>query len=282
MNIIELLKSLPSGFRILSIIILAIFANFLVREIRRLSEWILSFRLRKGDAKTENIIRRFPKIATVTTILVSALTFTIYFLAIGLILKEFKISLTAYLASASVIGLAIGFGSQGFVQDVVIGLTLIFSDTMDIGDIVEISGQVGRVDKIGLRFTVLINLHGQKIYVPNRNISVIGQFRGGCIRTYVDIQIPDKINEKEATENILAIGKGMYQQHTSIILTPPESFGMKEAKEGNWKYLRIKFRLWPGQNSIIDTIFKQRVISQIKEIYPEYSEWMVTITYKVE
>jgi small conductance mechanosensitive channel len=242
----------------------------------------MSFRLRKGDAKTENIIRRFPKIATVTTILVSALTFTIYFLAIGLILKEFKISLTAYLASASVIGLAIGFGSQGFVQDVVIGLTLIFSDTMDIGDIVEISGQVGRVDKIGLRFTVLINLHGQKIYVPNRNISVIGQFRGGCIRTYVDIQIPDKINEKEATENILAIGKGMYQQHTSIILTPPESFGMKEAKEGNWKYLRIKFRLWPGQNSIIDTIFKQRVISQIKEIYPEYSEWMVTITYKVE
>jgi len=282
MNLIELFKSFPSELRIISIIFVAIITHFLVRGLRRLSQWILSFKLGKGDARTENIIRRYPKIATVTTILVSALTFTIYFLAIGLILKEFNISLTAYLASASIIGLAIGFGSQGFVQDVVIGLTLIFSDTMDIGDVVEISGQIGRVDKIGLRFSVLINLHGQKIYVPNRNISVIGQFRGGCIRAYVDIQIPDKIDEQEVTKSIFAVAKGMHHQHKSIILTPPELFGIMEARDGSWKYLRIKFRLWPGQNSIIDAIFKQRVISQIKQLYLEYSEWMVTVTYKVE
>ncbi len=196
MEIIELFKTLPAVLRIVSIVLLAVLANILVRGIQRLSQWLLSLKLSSSDFKTENIVKRYPKIVTITTILVSAITFTIYFLAIGLILQEFNISLTAYLASASVIGLAIGFGAQGFVQDVVIGLTLIFSDALDIGDVVDLSGQVGRVERIGLRFTTLINLYGQQIYIPNRNISAIGQFRGGCIRAYVDIQLPEQVDDK--------------------------------------------------------------------------------------
>jgi small conductance mechanosensitive channel len=242
----------------------------------------LSLRLSHSDFKTENIIKRYPKIVTVTTILVSAFTFTIYFLAVGLIMQEFNISLTAYLASASVIGLAIGFGAQGFVQDVVIGLTLIFSDTLDIGDVVDLSGQVGRVERIGLRFTTLINLQGQQIYIPNRNISAIGQFRGGCIRAYVDIQMPDTVDDKMVLDKVQSIGMGMHQQHKSIILTPPEIFGIKETKEGNWRYLRVKFRIWPGQVGLIETAFKQRIILFLKQMDQEYAEWMITVTFKVE
>ncbi len=282
MEIIGLFKTLPPLLKIFSIVLLAVMASFLVRGIRRLSQWLLSLKLSGSDFKTENIVKRYPKIVTITTILVSAFTFTIYFLAFGLILQEFNISLTAYLASASVIGLAIGFGAQGFVQDVVIGLTLIFSDTLDIGDVVDLSGQVGQVDRIGLRFTTLINLHGQQIYIPNRNISSIGQFRGGCIRVYVDIQLPEQVDDKIVTEKVQSIGLGMHQQHTSIILTPPEIFGIKETKGGNWRYLRIKFRIWPGQGALIETSFKQRVILLMKQQYQDYAEWMITVTYKVE
>ena len=282
MEIIDLLKSLPVVLRILSIVLLAVLANFFVRGIRRLSQWLLSLKLSGSDLKTENIVKRYPKIITITTILVSAFTFTIYFLSVGLILQEFNISLTAYLASASVIGLAIGFGAQGFVQDVVIGLTLIFSDTLDIGDVVDLSGQVGKVDSIGLRFTTLINLQGQFIYIPNRNISAIGQFRGGCIRAYVDIQIPIGVDEKTITDNIKSIGLGMYQQHKSIILSQPEIFETREIKDGNWQFVRIKFRLWPGQSLLVETTFKQRILLLMKQYDPEYSDWMIVITYKVE
>ncbi len=282
MELIELLNTLPVVLRILTLLLLAVILHFIVHEIWRLSQWLLSLRLPGRKLKTENIAKRYPKIVTITTILVSAITFTIYFLAVGLILQEFNISLTAYLASASVIGLAIGFGAQGFVQDVVIGLTLIFSDTLDIGDVVEISGQVGKVDRIGLRFTTLINMHKQLIYVPNRNISTIGQFRRGCIRAYVDIQLPEQVDDKSITEKIQSIGLGMHQQHTSIILTPPEIFGIKETKDGDWRFLRIKFRIWPGQTALIETTFKQRIILLMKQYYQEYTDWMVTITYKVE
>jgi len=147
-----------------------------------------------------------------------------------MILGEFKISSRTYFASATVIGLAVGFGLQGFVQDLVIGITLIFSDALNIGEVVKLGDEIGRVDNIGLRFTSLINLHGQRILIPNRNIAVISQFRGGCIRAYVDIQLPKEIDEVKISLAIQAIAKGMYHQHKSIILATPEIFGVKDVK----------------------------------------------------
>jgi moderate conductance mechanosensitive channel len=122
------------------------------------------------------LTRRYPKLATIITILVSAMTFTICFVTVGMILREFKISLTTYFASATVIGLAVGFGLQGFVQDLVIGLTMIFSGALSIGEMVKLGDEIGKVDSIGLRFTVLINLHGQRILIPNRNIATLASF----------------------------------------------------------------------------------------------------------
>ena len=102
----------------------------------------------------------------------------------GLVLQEFGVNLTAYLASASVVGLAISFGSQGLVQDIVIGLTLIFWDAMDVGDMVEITGTtnvIGRVEEIGLRFTKLINFYNQEVFVPNRTIANVSRFPHGGV-----------------------------------------------------------------------------------------------------
>jgi len=278
----DLIMRIPTSFRIVVIVLLAVLAHFTVQGLKRLSRWMLTLKLEAEASTTESFTRRYPKVATVTTILVSGLNFVIYFMAIGLILREFKVSLTAYLASASVIGLAVGFGLQGLVQDVIIGLTLIFSDALNIEDVVELSGQIGKVENIGLRFTTIVNLHGQQIYVPNRNITMISRFRRGAIRGYVDIQVPDEIEEKTVTEAVKSMATGLYNQQKSIILEKPELFGVKEAKGGNWRYLRVKFRLWPGQSAIIETTFKQRVIDFMKKLYPAYADWMITISYRVE
>jgi len=234
------------------------------------------------EPSQEILTRRYPKLATIITIFVSAVTFTIYFVTVGMILREFKISLTTYFASATVIGLAVGFGLQGFVQDLVIGLTLIFTDALTIGEMVKLGDEIGKVDSIGLRFTVLVNLHGQRIIIPNRNIATISQFRGGCIRAYVDIQLPQEIDEKEILQAIQSICKGMYSQHRSIILAIPEIFGIKDVEYGQWRYLRIKVKLWPGQIKIIEETFKERVVQLLKKSDADYASWMITVTYKVE
>jgi small-conductance mechanosensitive channel len=268
------------ALRVLLIALLAVFAHFAVRIIRLFSQWLLAVRVGKA-ASEENLTRKYPRFATIVTILVSAVTFAIYFVAVGMILHEFEISLTAYFASATVIGLAVGFGLQGFVQDLVIGLTLIFSDALNIGEMVKLGDEIGKVDHIGLRFTTLINLHGQRVLIPNRNIGVISRFRGGCIRAYVDMQLPPEIDEEKTVKAIVAIARGMYHQHRSIILELPESFGIKESRDGSWRYLRIKIKLWPGQVKLVEEVFKERVIQVLTRVNPDYAAWMVTVTYKV-
>ncbi|MEJ2282870.1 MAG: mechanosensitive ion channel [Desulfobacterales bacterium] len=282
MKLMDILAHMNPVLRILLVIVLAVVAIFIVKAIRRLSQYLLTMKVDSNETSQAILTRRYPKLATIITILVSAVTFAIYFVAVGMILREFKISLTTYFASATVIGLAVGFGLQGFVQDLVIGLTLIFSDALTIGEMVKLGDEIGKVDSIGLRFTVLINLHGQRIIIPNRNIATISQFRGGCIRAYVDIQLPPEIDEQQMLQAIEAIARGMHNQHRSIILATPEIFGIRGARDGPWRYLRIKFKLWPGQMNIIEQTFKERVVLVLKKFYADYASWMITVTYKVE
>ncbi len=273
------LQGLP---RILLILVVAALAHFVVQAIRKLGEWMMAPAHAPGVSAKMAFTRGHPKIATVVSLTVSALTFAIYFAAVGFILEELNVSLTAYLATASVLGLAIGFGSQSLVQDVVVGLTLVFTDAMDIGDIVEVPGQIGRVEEIGLRFTTLVNFKGQRVYVPNRNIGLISRYRGGVVRAYTDIQIPRGVDATRVIEVVDRIARGMRAQHPAIILSDPEVFGVREAKPADWSYLRMKFRLWPGQEPLIQETFKQRVIMALKELDANFAAWMVDITFRVE
>ncbi len=147
-----------TGTRLLLIVILAVVLHVVVGMIRVVSEWLIN----KSTAQETplDFVTRQPKFVTLIKLVANAITFGLYFFALGLVLQELGVDLKYYLGSASILALAISFGSQGLVQDVVISLTLIFSDTMDVGDMVEIAGTVvvvGRVEEIGLRFTILRN-----------------------------------------------------------------------------------------------------------------------------
>ena len=141
---------------------------------------------------------------------------------------------------------------------------------------------MGIVDSVGLRFTTLVNLHGQKIYVPNRTIGIIGRIRNAYIRAYVDVQITENMNQTQVVIEIETIAKAMTSQFDSIILSPPENMGLKTAEQGAWKYLHIKFKLWPGQGSLIEGPFKQRLVSEMEKMGPDFADWMITVVYKTE
>lgn len=276
-------RELPILARIPIIATLAVVAHLVVRAIKSGSDRMLA----PADAPSTQAARRavarsHPKIATVTSLLVSALTFLIYFAAVGLILREIGVDPTAYFATATVLGLAIGFGAQSLVQDVIVGLTLIFTDAMDIGDVVEVPGQVGRVQEIGLRFTTLVNFRGQQIYIPNRSIVLISRYRGGVVRAYVDVQIPDAADPAEVAGLAERIARGMRSQHPAVIISDPEVFGVRRAEPGGWRYVRVKFRIWPGQETLIQDTYRQRIVNALKALNPDFATWMVDITWRVE
>ena len=226
-----------------------------------------------------------PKFITLTRLIANVATFATYFLAVGLMLEEFGVNLTAYLASASIVGLAISFGSQGLVQDMVIGLTLIFSDVMDVGDMVEIAGAAvvsGRVHEIGLRFTKVVNVFNQVVFIPNRTIANVSRFPHGGLDAYVHIQLPSGIDRPKVVATVEGIAHSMRQQFGTIILSEPVVGKMEGpvVAEQNWDFLCIMFRIWPGQGNLIETVFRQQVVTAIKQLQPDYTDWQVAVTYR--
>jgi len=270
-----------TGTRLILIVVLAVSVHLLVRILRRVGEWIIyRNQARKGPL---DFMTQQPKFITVTPLIVSTITFAIYFFALGFFLQEFGVNLTAYLASASVIGLAISFGLQGLVQDVISGLTMIFWDAMDVGDMVEIAGTVtvvGRVEEIGLRFTKLRNFYNQEIFIPNRTIANVSRFPQGGVDAYADPQIPFGVDQEQAIALIRNCAHGMWVQFGAIILSEPALGKVETAEGGGWNFLRVHFKLWPGQGSLIETTFRQQLVRALKALDPGYADWQVPVTYR--
>ena len=269
------------GTRLALIVVLAVLVHLTVKAIQFISEWII----RKSHSQRSRLdfVTHQPKFITLIQLLANAATFCLYFFAMGLVLQELGVDLTHYLASASIIALAISFGSQGLVQDVVIGLTLIFSDAMDMGDMVEIAGTVvviGRVEEIGLRFTKLRNFYNQVIFVPNRNIANVSRFLHGGLLVYADVQIPAEADRDKAVQSIQNTSTGMWIQFGAIILEEPVIGPVETVTGGGWEYVRVHFKVWPGQGSLIETTFRQQVIFAMKSFSPNYADWQVPVTYR--
>jgi moderate conductance mechanosensitive channel len=264
---------------ILFIIVLAFLVHLAVRIIRQISEWSINESHAKKNPFT--FVTQQPKFITLTRLIVSGLIFMIYFIAIGFVLVHgFRVNVNAYLASASIIGFAISFGSQSLAQDIVTGVTLIFSNVIDVGDIVDLSGTVGRVERIGLRFTRLVNFSNQEINVPNRNIGNVSRFPHGGVHAFVDIQIPTPAEAEKVVPILERITKAMWSQFGATILKEPLVGKIESPESGAWNFLRIEFKIWPGQVSLIETTFRQQITAALKSFDPNYADWMVTVTYR--
>ena len=266
------MNALSSPLRILIIAAIMVGLHLLVILVRRISnKWMSS-----------QVSAKLSKSRTISSLTTSALVFILYFSAFGIILSEFGVSLKAYLASASIMGLAIGFGSQGLVQDLVNGLTVVFSGLFDVGDMVEISGQTGIVSTFGMRFTVIQNAFGAKVSIPNRIITNVVRYPRGYIRGLADITLPeDPQLAKQAEEKVKVIVQATFEQLSATFVYPPSIEGRIKTSSGK-EFLRVKFRLWPGRGTPIETVFKQEVFYSLKALDLNYQDWMVTVNYEVE
>jgi small-conductance mechanosensitive channel len=274
----------PSHIVHIAIIIgLALMVHFIVGLIRYLSETVITRSHEKRNPF--GFVTQQPKFITLMRLIVSTVNFIVYALAIYLIITlEYPNDSTfkTYLTSAAVIGLALSFGLQGLVQDVVTGITIILSDTMDVGDTVDLmNGVIGRVERVGLRFTKVTNFYNQEIFVPNRAIANVSRFPHNGLSAYVDVQIPVKVDQNAVVQTIQNVAKGVQAQFNAIILAEPV-FGKIQATPGNWNYLRVRFVIWPGQNAIIETTFRSQMVNAMKTFDSTYADWQVVVTYRAQ
>lgn len=205
---------------------------------------------------TENKNRK----KTIHYLVLNVFKYVVYFTAIGFILAEIGVNSTAYLASLSVVGLAVGFGSQGLVQDIVTGFFLIFEGQFDVGDMVEISAQVGLVQELGMRMTKIQNYQGQIIFIPNRNIAVAGKYIKGSLEGYVDIALTEPNDFSRSKKCAATLSNELHRQFDDIFLSEAHAEQVLSL-ETEESFLRLHISIWPGQNWVID----QQLIPRIRE-----------------
>jgi small conductance mechanosensitive channel len=129
------------------------------------------------------------RLKTLETLVMSVVRYSIGLAAVIAILGVLGIQTTSILAGAGIIGLAVGFGAQHLVRDIITGFFVIFEDQFSVGEHVTIGGESGIVEEMGLRVTKLRDFAGHLHVIPHGNITHSANHSRGDMRALVDIAV---------------------------------------------------------------------------------------------
>ncbi|MCA0972318.1 mechanosensitive ion channel family protein [Halobacillus litoralis] len=182
-------------------IVLILIISFLVIKIgRRLITKFFANRT-KGPFKISQ--RRE---STLSKLVANALSYVVYFVAFIMILETFTLEIGALLAGAGVAGLAIGFGAQNLVRDIISGFFIIFEDQFSVGDYIRTSGVEGFVEEVGLRTCKVKAWTGEVHILPNGNVTQVTNYSIHNSIAVVDVSVAyeeDIARAEQALDDLL-------------------------------------------------------------------------------
>ena len=157
---------------------------------------------------------------TVAEILKTLVKYILYFLGIVISLEMFNINTTSILATAGIGGIAIGFGAQSLVKDIITGFFIFFEDQYSVGDLVQIGVFQGNVEELGLRVTKLRDFSGELHIIPNSNIQIVTNKTRGPMRALVKISIAYEENINHVVSILEKVCEEIKQANESILEGP--------------------------------------------------------------
>jgi moderate conductance mechanosensitive channel len=167
---------------------------------------------------------------TLVRIFNGALRIVIIILAAMMILQEGGLKIGPLLASAGIVGLAVGFGGQYLIRDVITGLFIILENQYRIGDVVNIDGTGGSVEDISLRLTTLRDLDGTMHYIPHGDIKRVSNLSKKFARINLDIGIAYSSDLEHVIEVINKTGMELAEDpsYKEYIISPPQFLRVNE------------------------------------------------------
>jgi small-conductance mechanosensitive channel len=171
---------------------------------------------------------------TLGKLLHNLISYTVNFITILLILDQFGVNLGPLLAGAGVLGLAIGFGAQSLVKDLITGFFIIFEDQFAVGDLVQIDQFKGTVEEIGIRATRIKSWTGEVHIIPNGNIKQVTNFSVHNSLAVIDVSIAYEADLDKATKVLNETLEQYYAKSTKVVKKPEllgiQALGTSEVK----------------------------------------------------
>nr|WP_239132593.1 mechanosensitive ion channel family protein [Actinoplanes durhamensis] len=228
--------------RILAIILIAMLIRFLLhRAIKRLTNStsraampaLLKPLKEKATATAEEgqfiPERRRQRAEAIGSVLRSFVTAVVFTMAVLLVFGELGFNLGPLLASAGIVGVALGFGAQSLVKDLIAGLFMLLEDQYGVGDTVDLGEAVGVVDTVGLRITTVRDMRGVLWYIRNGEIVRVGNKSQGWALVVIDIPI-GFVNSEEAISVLRTAAEMVAEspEHQNEFLEPPDVVGVEQ------------------------------------------------------
>jgi len=218
---------IKTGLRVFVMILCAWVAMKLLQKfLQRLENNLIKKSVQEGEPPSESQKR----IETIVRLIKQGLQLALW-LTFGLvILKEFGVEVAPILASAGVVGLAVGFGAQNLVRDIISGFFIILENQIRIGDVAIVNGTGGLVEQINFRTTVLRDLAGVVHIFPNGNISTLSNMTSEWSAYVFEIGIAYGENIDHVIEIMKEVGKTMREDSKfgKAMMEDPDIFGIEK------------------------------------------------------
>lgn len=211
--------------RISLILLISLIATRVVKTLlRQLEQQLLKQGRKEGESETES----HKRVDTIINLLRQAAYLTVGMTAVLMILKQVGVEVGPVIASAGIIGLAVGFGGQNLVKDVISGFFIILENQIRVGDVAIINGTGGLVENIKFRTTVLRDLGGVVHIFPNGSINSLSNMTLGWSAYVFDIGVAYKEDTDRVISVMREVGRKLKQDYDfdNLMLAEPEIFGV--------------------------------------------------------
>ncbi len=273
MNLEEIWLTMKPGLvSIPGKLVASLLVVFAVNIVNKLLHYIID---RSLDTKIMNhdIVAQNIRAKTLRSILRSITTYTLNIFALLYIVTVFVGPLGLTLTSIG--GVALGFGAQSFVKDIIAGIFILMEDKFKIGEYITIGSHQGTVEDIGLRTTVLRDFNGDMHIIPNGNIQEVTNVSRGDRRFMVDILISEASEIEQAALILQDVAEDFKKSHDNL-LNGPSYIGVVNNRDIG-ATLRVQGRAeyeyhWAYENDLRQDILKRLTEAGIKTGVKLYSE----------
>ena len=219
----------------------------------------LQFKVGQRHAETDLEWQR--RAQTLSGVMTRLVTATVAFVAILMVLRELSLDVLPILTGAGIAGLAIGFGAQNLVRDVIAGFFMILEDQVRVGDLARINGITGGVEQINLRTIVLRDAEGAVHAFPNGTITALANLSKQYAFATVDIKVAFHENVDRALGTIREVGAAMEHDPAwrSVVLEPLIVLGVESIGESD-ATIRMKFKTLPLNQGRVANELRKRVM----------------------
>ena len=250
--------SIANLLHLIGIIVVALVVNHLLKLLTKLI-------VKPASSQSKAAQAREQQTRTLAAVVYNASSKVVWALAILVAAEEFGVNVTPVAAVAGLASLAVGFGAQNLVRDIISGFYIILEDQYSIGDTIQVADTIGRVEHLTLRRTVVRDPRGALVTLSNGDIRTVGNLSRDWSQTFVDVAVSPEVPQEQALQALDAAaaelrGDAAWSQ---TLVDGPRILGLQSLDQTS-SVIRLQVRTTPSRHDDVARELRRRVQLQFQ------------------